>query len=130
MSYQMSFRHVVTGSGGTLENTPITVTGTSRVGLEGETVATGQSNIQMFIAIDVSAVKGFYLLSDRDVTFETNSGSAADNTINLKANQPYAWHTDQYDAFLLTVDVTSVFITNASGATATIRLEAIMDATP
>lgn len=95
-----------------------------------ETVADGQTNKQITCALDVSAVKSFFLVSDQDVTFETNSGSAPDDTIALKAGIPYEWNTDSYDAFQLGTDVTAIFITNASGATATIELRAIQDATP
>lgn len=99
-------------------------------GIRGETVANGQTDKQLNIAIDVSAVKGFWLESDQDVTFETNDGSTPDNTISLLAGKPYVWDADSYDAFLLDTDVTAVFITNASGAAATIWLLVDYDATP
>lgn len=105
-------------------------TGTGVALIDGETVANGQTDDEIIVAIDVSAVKAFYLVSDQPVTFETNSGSAADNTISLLAGVPYVWTEDSYDSFLLDTDVTSVFITNASGSTATIYLKALMDATP
>lgn len=104
--------------------------GTGIALIDGETVANGQTDDEIIVAIDVSAVKAFYLVSDQPVTFETNSGSTPDNSISLLAGVPYIWTEDSYDTFLLDTDVTSVFITNASGATATIYLKALMDATP
>ena len=98
--------------------------------INGEEVADSETDYEIAIAIDVSAVKSLYLVSDQDVTFETNDGSAPDNSISLKAGVPYVWHEDSYHVFLLTVDVTSIFITNASGAVATIDLEVVQDATP
>jgi hypothetical protein len=98
--------------------------------IDGETVATAETDYEINFDLDVSACKSFYLVSDQAVTFETNSGAAPDNTISLRANEPYLWHTNAYDSFLLTVDVTSVFITNASGATATIYCVALFDVTP
>ena len=99
--------------------------------IDGETVATAATDFELNFDLDVSACVSFYLKSDQDVTFETNSGTIADNTIALKANVPYVWHTDSYDSFLLTVDITtSVFITNASGATATITCNALFDVPP
>jgi hypothetical protein len=98
--------------------------------IDGETVTTGQTDYEINFDLDVSACKSFYLESDQDVTFETNDGSTPDDTIALKANEPYVWHSQSYDSFLLTTDVTSVFITNASGSTATIYCVALFDATP
>jgi len=98
--------------------------------IDGEQVATATTDGEINFDLDVSACKAFYLVSDQDVTLETNSGSEAANTIALKAGKPYDWYTGDYNAFLLTVDVTSVFITNTSGATATIYCVAGYDATP
>jgi hypothetical protein len=119
----------VSGSGVTREQT-IANTQSGAALIDGETVATGETDYEINFDLDVSACKSFYLESDQDVTFETNSGAAADDTIALKANKPYIWHVDAYDSFLLGTDVTSVFITNASGSTATIYCVALYDATP
>lgn len=104
--------------------------GTGVAFIDGETIATATTDAQINVAIDVSAVNSFVLVSTQAVTIETNSGSEADNTISLKANVPYIWNTDSYDSFLLTADVTALFVTNASGATATLHCHAVMDATP
>jgi hypothetical protein len=78
----------------------------------------------------VSACKSFYLNSDQDVTFETNNGAAPVDTIALLADIPYIWHVNSYDSFLLGTDVTAIFITNASGSTASIDCVALYDASP
>lgn len=98
--------------------------------IDGDPVSTGQTDYELTFALDVSACKSFYLESDQDVTFETNDGSTPDNTIALKSGKPYVWHSEAYDSLLLAVDVTSVFITNASGSTATIYCVALFDTTP
>lgn len=99
--------------------------------IDGETVATGETDYELSgFALDVSACSSFYLVSDQDVTFETNDGSSPGDSIALKANEPYVWHDSSYDSFLLGTDVTSVFITNASGSTATIYCVALYDLTP
>lgn len=95
-----------------------------------EAVADGQTNKEITTNIDVSAVKSFYVVSDQNVTFETNDGSSPEDTIALKANVPYVWTTDSYDAFLLGADVTAIFITNSSGSTANIEMTVIQDVTP
>lgn len=101
---------------------------TARLSLE-ETVATGQTNKQIAFTLDVSQLKAIVIVSDKDVTFETNSGSSPVDTIALLADIPYVWHYQSYHACLLTTDVTAIFITNASGATATLQIEALYDAT-
>lgn len=82
------------------------------------------------IAIDVSQVQLFLIVSSQDVTVETNDGSTPDNTLNLKANEPYLWHVSSLDSFLLDTDVTAFYITNNSGSEATVDCEVIEDTTP
>jgi len=120
----------VDGSG-VARNKRITSTAAGVNMIDGETVATGETDYELNFDLDVSACKSFYLESNQDVTFETNSGAAADDTIALKADEPYVWHTNSYDSFLLSTDITAgVFITNASGSTATIYCVALYDVTP
>lgn len=128
----MAYDHVVSWRvqtpGGPIASSK-TYTGSSDISIS-ESVANGQTNKQINVAIDVTAVKSFYLLSDRNVTLETNDGSSPDDTIALIANVPYVWTTDSYDSFLLGTDVTAVFITNSSGSTANIEMRILQDATP
>lgn len=98
--------------------------------LDGETIADSSTDFQINVAIDVSAVKSFYLVSSQNVTVETNSGSSPADTLTLTANDPYVWTTDSLDTFQLGTDVTAFFVTNASGSSATLDLVAVVDATP
>jgi hypothetical protein len=116
--------------GGDSVNKTITVSGTGRVSLSAESIADGQTDKQVNLAIDVTAVVGFYIVSSQNVTLETNNGTTPDDTLNLIAGEPYLWHTNALDAFLLTTDVTAFFITNASGSSAQIDMECVYDATP
>ncbi|MEK6799383.1 MAG: hypothetical protein AABZ12_10490 [Planctomycetota bacterium] len=93
-------------------------------------VPAASTDLQVLVNIDVSQVKSFYLLSDKDLTVETNSPSAPTNTISLKANKPYIWHTDEYSTFKLTADVTSLYLTNAGAAAATLEMRVLFDPTP
>lgn len=104
-------------------------TGSSVVAVE-ESVSNGATDLQINIAIDVSAIKSVYIASDKAVTIETNSGSVPDDTLTLVADVPYEWQTDSYSACLLTVDVTKVYVTNSSGGTATLQIYCLQDATP
>lgn len=105
-------------------------TGTLVTLIEDESVADSQTDYQITVALDVSAVQVFYLVSSQAVTFETNDGSTPDDTISLVADFPYVWSTDSYDSFLLGTDLTDVFITNASGSAALINMWALIDPTP
>lgn len=94
-------------------------------------VANAETDKLLAIAgIDVSQLKGLWIDSDQDVTLETNNGTTPDDTIVLKADVPYVWMEGSPATLLLTADVTAIYCTNASGATATVRLRAIQDGTP
>lgn len=93
-------------------------------------VAANSATTQFNIAIDVSAVKAFAIVSDVAVTIKTNSSTVPDDTIVLVANKPYTWVLDSYDTFKLTVDVTSIFVVVAGTDDATVRIEGVQDATP
>lgn len=83
------------------------------------------------LAIDVSQLQSIWISSDQVVTLETNAIDATGgNTIVLVAGKPYDWQSDSYFVNLLTLDVTVLYITNASGSAATVRIEFVHDATP
>ena len=85
---------------------------------------------QVNATIDVSAVKVFYMVSDRTVTVQTNDGSSPDDEFVLTAGVPRMWFVDCGEDFVLTTDVTEFFITNASGGTANVKLRVLQDSTP
>ena len=98
--------------------------------IDNEQITTGTTDGEVLFALEFANCTMFYLVSDQDVTFETNDGAAADDTIALLADIPYVWHTNSYDTFLITADIiTNVFITNVSGETASIYCVALFDAT-
>jgi hypothetical protein len=113
------------------ERVTVTQTGTLHQELS-ETIPAATNNHPLSLAIDVSAAKMIFVVSDQDVLLETNSGSAPDDTISLLADVPYVWHADSYFANLLAADVTQLFITNQNGAgvTAEFRCYVLTDATP
>ena len=78
---------------------------------------------EVVMSLDVSAVKGCYIVCDQAVTIETNDGTTPDQTLILKAGVPYEWDTDSYDTFKFTDDITALYVTNASGATASLQIE-------
>ncbi len=100
--------------------------------LDGEPVADSATNFVVAFVLDVSTVKSFYINSDQDVLLDTNvdapNPGVDGDVISLLANVPYVWHANDYNSFLLVVDVTDFRFTNASGSTATIDCVALYDA--
>ena len=128
MAFSHTVSYSVAASSGTLQRSK-SYSGSGQVEIS-ESVADSETDYDIAVAIDVSAVQSFYIVSDQAVTVETNDGSSPDDTIALVAGVPYVWNTDSYDSFLLTADVTVIYVTNASGATANIEIRCVQDATP
>lgn len=85
-------------------------------------VAAGASaTTTLVLAVDVSALKGLWIKTDKAVTLKTNSSGSPDNTIVLTAGQVFHWHNVAGGpACPLTVDVTSLLIVNGAGAVANV----------
>ena len=105
-----------------------TATGSSVISLS-ETIA-GSATTQISVAIDVSALKAIAIKSTVATTLKTNSSGSPDDTIVLVADQPYVWFTGDYNASLLTVDITSIFFVVAGATAGTLTIEGVQDATP
>ena len=104
----------------------VSVTGSSWTKLQ-ESLEIG-TNVQINLAIDVSTVKLFRIHSTTAATVETNSSSVPANTLALLAGRCYDFVTGDYTPFLLTTDVTAIYVTNAAATVLTI--EVLQDATP
>jgi len=94
------------------------------------TVNAATTDKRVDIAIDVSELKLLYIHSDQDITIETNSGSAADDTLTIKANKPFVWYADCGLTNPLGTDVTALFITNAGATAANVKIRTLEDTTP
>lgn len=99
------------------------------VSLDGDTetnldviVPDGTTDQAETVSIDVSELLSVFIVSNVDVTLETNDGTTPDDTIPLKAGIPYLWQSGGYFTNLLTADVTAFYFTNASGQQARIQL--------
>jgi hypothetical protein len=95
-----------------------------------ETIANAGTNIAVACSIDEDALAGFFLSSNYDVTVKTNSSGSPQETIALKAGVPVVWTSGSVGSKPISDDVTALYITNASGSSATVTLIAITDATP
>lgn len=130
MSFTADLLQKLTVSGG--EVTPATIPTFSGDAKDQReiTVTNDLTDFQVVIGIDVSAIQAIIIVSDQNVTMETNDGLSPNDTINLLADNPYIWYTGSYFTNLLTTDITDLYFTNSSGETATVKLLVIYDSTP
>ena len=121
------------GGGTTIPAVQISKSSTGRISWQ-EDISTGATDSKIECpTLDISACKQIFIMSTQDIIFETNSGTpgAGVDSLTLKANEPYAWWLAAPFVNMITTDITTgVYITNASGATATISFDAIVDTTP
>lgn len=85
-----------------------------------ETVPDASTDKEFLIAIDVSEAKVVSILADQALTIKTNSSGAPQETITLIANRPTIWQVG--DAALFAGDVSSIFVTNASGSDTDLKI--------
>ena len=120
------------GGSGITQSQNVANTETGVAIIDSEQIADSATNFIVAFVLDVSTVKSFYINSDQDVLLDTNvdapNPGVDGDVISLLANVPYLWHANDYNSFLLAVDVTDFRFTNASGSTATIDCVALYDA--
>lgn len=97
----------------------ISVTAGAVARLDAETVPLA-TDTEMSIAFPYATIVGYILLSTVACTIETNSGSAADDTITLAAGVPKTFITGGQTTNLFTADVTSIFVTAAAAGALTL----------
>lgn len=124
-----TLREIYSNGDSTVEKIQIK-TATASQSIEDEPIADSETDFAVAFTLDVTACKAFFMVSTQDVTIETNDGATPTDTISLVANVPYMWTDASYHAFLLTADVTGLFVTNASGATANLTVFALSDPSP
>jgi hypothetical protein len=109
-----------------------TLTEEGRIGLN-LAVATAQTDEEHAFALDVSKCVYFYMSADQgdggepaNVLIQFNDGAGTGGDFDATANIPYIWYTGKKDAFAyIGADLTSVFVTNTSGSTVNIIIEAL-----
>jgi hypothetical protein len=97
------------------------------------TIANAVTDQQVIIDFKrTSATVLFYLVADVVLTVKTNSTSAPDNTWTTIANTPIVWYNGIGHAVtvFIAADVTKLYITNASGGSATVSIRLLKDSTP
>jgi len=128
----MAITHAVTfglleGSTGVSTTTNVDVDASVKID---DTLATGTTNREYLVPVDMERMKTLLLHSTKDVTVKTNNAGTPDDTFDLKANTPIVWRSGVGVTNPITVDVTSWFVTNASGDDARFRMIAGFEPTP
>ena len=87
-----------------------------------EDIADPSTNLEIALAIDVSALKHFSMTADQTLTVYTNAAGtgAPQETFTLTAGLPIIWN--EGDTAIFAGDVTSIFVTNASGSATVLNL--------
>lgn len=124
-----------TSGDGTVINKSVTITDEAILDLSFD-VADSVTDELHTIALDVSATKSVYIVSDQNVTMDWNDAAGTQGTLTLLAGEPVVWWNTQVTKGgntlnpLSTTDLTATYWTNASGSTANINFQAVYDASP
>ena len=93
-----------------------------------EAVDDAETNKQFLFAIDVSALKVFSMQTTQDMTVYTNDAGTGtpQETFTMLADQPIIFETG-IDSAIFAGDVTSFYVTNASGLDGQLNIIAAID---
>ncbi len=84
-----------------------------------------------FVA-DVEQIKSIFIIASQDMTIDTNSDIEAVDSIDLKADVPLIWQSDNaYFDCPFTQDITKLYVTNTSNpaTAATLEIRMLIDST-
>lgn len=95
-----------------------------------ETISDNSTDAHVTFNLDVTATKLVYLHSDQVLTIKTNSDTAPQETITLAEKVPLLY-INSIDGFEMPFlgDVTGLYVTNESGAAATLTIKTLSDVT-
>lgn len=88
------------------------------------------NDVEVAVVFTMAQLICISINSDKDVTLETNSSSAADNTYAIKAGKTFYWGKNTGIANPFTANVTKFFFSNAGAGAATVRIRILRDGTP
>lgn len=80
-------------------------------------------------ACDLTQMKSIYMVSDQDLSIDTNSAHPGTDEFELKANEPLVWTENCGLANPFSADVTALYVTNSSGSTANLKIRKLEDPT-
>lgn len=131
------FTHKVTVSwsnaGGTVLSRSVSLLGGSEHNIQ-EAIPATTNDKPVEFALDISQCKVFMLVSDKDVTIETNAADhSGGNIFTLPAGRPFVWFDGmpamRDTAGNLVVDIASLYITNAGDTQAVVDIRSLLDPT-
>lgn len=128
----MSFNHTLTYNWSSDGAPPLTLPQKKTAGQElnvQEAIPNPSTDLLVALAITVAKLEGLVIVADQNLTLEFNNATTPAFTIALLANVPLVWQKDTYHANPLTANVTALYVTNASGAAATLKIRALIDPT-
>lgn len=135
MSFTATITRSVIGLSNNYSNS-VAVTGGLRTSLN-EPVTAEAADLEMEFQLDVSEVKALAIRAvGGDLTIETNSASVPDNTFVVPAGTSFIFPRYAGDSLIdtgsdaVSTDISSIFVTNADDAEATLFIDAIVDPTP
>lgn len=88
------------------------------------------NDVEVAVVFTMAQLIGISINSDKDVTLETNSSSAADDTFTIKAGKTFYWSKNTGVPNPFTANVTKFFFSNAGASAATVRIRILRDGTP
>ncbi|VTR99240.1 unnamed protein product [Gemmata massiliana] len=108
----------------------VTVTANGETNLD-LTVPANTTDLRADIDLDADKIQSLYILSDQNVTIETNSGTSPGNTLTIGANKPYVWYLGCGLTNPITTDVAaSIYVTNPSTTlAANVQIRVLQDMT-
>jgi len=128
MSFTHTIQTIYSGTGTALDKSKSISAGSEQNISEAIADSTTDALIAGFTC-DYSQLKMIMIFSDQTITLETNSPSAADQTITITAGVPFVWIYESGITNPITTDVTALYATNASGSTANLEIRKLEDPT-
>lgn len=121
MSFQVRKNTSMDDGGGLQCSGSKNVTADQRSSIE-KSIADGATDLEIAIAITETSLVAFALSSDKALTIKTNDSVSPQETFELLPGEPVAWISGEVADKPIAGDVTSIFVTNASGGAATLKL--------
>lgn len=125
----MTFKHThtinVDPTGGAIKNT-IVAEGDKEVQID-KTIADGQSDQLVDLALDVSKIQSMVIKVSGPLTLETNDGAAPDETFAFTAAGMYRYVVGEGIALHFTTDIASLYVTNSSGVPVDMSIRVLLN---
>lgn len=114
-------------TGDVMKAVPLTVQAEQNIDVS---IPSTTTDLHAIFNLLIAQMTDLFIVSDKDVTIQTNDGTSPDDTITLLADKPFCWYLGCGIANPITADITDLYITNAGGAAALVKIRSGYDATP